>query len=156
MNEMVHSIKVNVNDVAYEISVESKETLLEVLRNKLGLTGTKQGCDKGDCGACTVLLNGRPVNSCLVLAVEADGQDIQTVEGVGKNSVLSPLQENFLKCGAVQCGFCTPGMIMSATALLGENPNPSDEEIRESISGNLCRCTGYLKIIDAIKQTVEK
>jgi len=155
MNSMMHNITVKINDEEYKVSVESKESVLDMLRDKLGLTGTKKGCGKGDCGACTVLLNGKAVNSCLVLAVEADGQEITTIEGVSKDSELTLLQENFLKYGAVQCGNCSPGMIMSAKALISENSKPNEEEIKEAISGNLCRCTGYTKIVEAIKQTVE-
>lgn len=148
---MEHQIELNVNGNQYAMQVKSKETLLEVLRDRLHLTGTKEGCGTGDCGACTVLMNGKPVNSCLVLAVEADGADILTVEGLAKSGELHPLQKAFLNEGAVQCGFCTPGMLMSAKALLDSNPDPEEDDIKTAISGNLCRCTGYVKIIRAVK-----
>jgi aerobic carbon-monoxide dehydrogenase small subunit len=148
---MKRMIQLRVNGETHDLRVEPRHTLLKVLREELGLTGTKKGCDVGDCGACTVLMDGKPVNSCLVLAVEVNGQEITTIEGLEKNGKLHPLQEAFLQCGAVQCGFCTPGMILSAKALLDENPNPSEEEIRKAISGNLCRCTGYAKIVEAVK-----
>jgi carbon-monoxide dehydrogenase small subunit len=147
---MKHKIQLWVNRELYELLVEPRDTLLKVLRENLGLTGTKKGCDTGDCGACTVLLNGRPVNSCLVLAVEADGAEITTIEGLAKGNELHPIQEAFIQHGAVQCGYCTPGMIISAKALLDENPDPSEYEVRRAIAGNLCRCTGYVKIIKAI------
>lgn len=143
-------ITLRVNGESQTVLVEPKDTLLEVLREKLGLNGPKCGCDTGDCGACTVLLDGRPVVSCLVLAVDAREREVLTVEGLAKDGRLHPLQEAFVRHGAVQCGFCTPGMLLSALALLQENPDPSEEEVREAISGNLCRCTGYVKIVDAI------
>jgi aerobic carbon-monoxide dehydrogenase small subunit len=124
--------------------------LVNVLRDELGLTGTKKGCELGDCGACTVLLDGRPVDSCMVLAVEADGREITTIEGVASHGKLDALQESFVNHAAVQCGYCTPGMILSAKALLTRNPHPSEEEVREAIAGNLCRCTGYVHIVEAI------
>ena len=148
---MKQSVQLRVNGEAYDVQVEPRHTLLKVLREELGLTGTKKGCDVGDCGACTVLMDGKPVNSCLVLAVEVNGQEITTIEGLERDGKLHPLHEAFLQCGAVQCGFCTPGMILSAKALLDDNPNPSEEETRKAISGNLCRCTGYAKIVEAIK-----
>ena len=147
-------IQMTVNGEMHELAVELFWTLLDVLRKELGLTGTKKGCDVGDCGACTVIMDGKAVNSCLVLCVEADGTEILTVEGltssVGDGTELHPLQNSFLEHGAVQCGFCTPGMLMTAKALLDENPHPSEEEVRSAIAGNICRCTGFVKIVDAI------
>lgn len=143
-------ISLKVNGREYSLNVAPQRSLLQVIRDDLKLTGTKRGCDKGDCGACTVLVDGEPINSCLLLAVQADGKEIQTIEGIGKDSKLDPLQDAFIKYGAVQCGFCTPGMILSATAFLQKNSNPTRREIQKAISGNLCRCTGYLQIIDAI------
>ena len=128
-----------------EFDLHPYRSLLDVLRNEAGLTGTKKGCDVGDCGACTILVDGKPLNSCLMLGVEADGRDIVTIEGIEH-----PLQEKFIELGGAQCGFCTPGMIMMAKALLDENPRPTDEEIRFAIAGNICRCTGYTKIVEAI------
>ncbi len=148
-------LRMRVNGKPVEIAVKPTWTLLHVLREKLGLTGTKKGCEQGDCGACTVIMNGKTVNACLVLALQAESKEIETIEGLGTPDSLHPLQESFIKNGAVQCGFCTPGMLMSASALLRENPNPSTEEIKRGISGNLCRCTGYIKIIKAI-QNVSK
>lgn len=149
------SIRLSINGGLYELHVEPQRTLLEVLREDLQLTGTKCGCNVGDCGACTVLMDGKPVNSCLVLALRAQGKDIQTIEGLAAQGSaphqLHPLQESFLKNGASQCGFCTPGMIMAGTALLDENPQPTETEVRSAISGNICRCTGYKKIVEAIK-----
>ena len=136
--------------------MEPNETLLDVLRDRLGLTGTKAGCNTGDCGACAVLIDEKPVNSCLVLAVRAEGFRISTVEGLAEGEELHPLQEAFLEKGAVQCGFCTPGMLMSAKGLLFENPHPSKNEIQVALSGNLCRCTGYVKIIEAIESVTDK
>ena len=157
---MKHRITLNINNQAYELLVEAERTLLEVLREDLGLTGTKCGCNVGDCGACTVIMDGKPVNSCLVLAVRAQGADIQTVEGLAAQGraprQLHPLQESFLKNGASQCGFCTPGMLMSAKALLDQNPRPSEQEVRTAISGNICRCTGYKKIVEAIRDSGTK
>ena len=153
---MKHNVSFTVNGDSCEVLVEPRESLLDVLRNKLNLTGTKKGCDTGDCGACTVIMDGRPVNSCLVLAVEAEGKEILTIEGLAIGTELHPVQEAFIKYGAVQCGYCTPGMILSAKALLDENPSPTEEEIKRAISGNLCRCTGYVKIIDAIEAAAKK
>ena len=152
---MKREIELIVNRDIYQVTVKPSETLLEVLRNKLGLTGTKRGCDVGDCGACTVLIDGKSVPSCLVLAVEARGKEITTIEGLADRENLHPLQKAFMEYGAMQCGFCTPGMILAAKAFLDENPNPTEEEIAEAISGNLCRCTGYTKIIEAIKAVAE-
>ena len=139
------------------VSVAPNRRLLDVLREELHLTGTKEGCGIGECGACTVLLNGRPVNSCLILAGQAQGSEITTIEGVEtEDGDLHPLQEAFLEEGAVQCGFCTPGMILSALSLLRKNPGPSEDEIKEAISGNLCRCTGYKQIVEAIQAAAVK
>jgi carbon-monoxide dehydrogenase small subunit len=150
-------ITVTINGEVRELAVEPFRSLLDVLRNEAGLTGTKKGCDVGDCGACTVILDGAPVNSCLVLGVEADGSEILTIEGLAQVTEaglrLHPLQENFLKFGAAQCGFCTPGIIMAAKALLDENAHPTEEEVRFAIAGNICRCTGYVKIVQAILAT---
>ena len=140
-----------VNGETVEVGVKPTWTLLRVLRDVLRLTGTKKGCEQGDCGACTVLMDGKTVNACLVLALQAQSKEIQTIEGLGSIEQLHPLQESFIRNGAVQCGFCTPGMLMSAAALLKANPCPSAEEIKRGISGNLCRCTGYTKIIKAIQ-----
>lgn len=146
--------KLNHNNIT--IVVEPNMRLLDLLRNKFNLTGTKEGCSIGECGACTVIMNGKAVNSCLVLAGQCEGANIVTIEGIEKEGKLHPLQENFLKSGAVQCGFCTPGMIMSAYALLLENPNPTEEEIKEAIAGNLCRCTGYKQIIDSVEKSARE
>lgn len=145
-------IQLLVNGESVEAAVESNQTLLQFLREDLGLTGTKHGCGLGDCGACTVILDGRPVNACLVLAVQARGREVLTIEGLAENGNLHPIQQAFVDKGAIQCGFCTPGMILSAKALLDENPKPTEEEIRTAISGNLCRCTGYQKIVEAIRE----
>ena len=144
-------IRLTVNGKAYTLDVESNQTLVEVLREQMGLTGTKVGCGVGDCGSCTVLMNGKAVNSCLVLAGEADGKEVLTIEGVSTEESVHPIQQAFIDQGAVQCGFCTPGMVLSAKALLDQNPKPSESQIRTAISGNLCRCTGYQKIIRAIQ-----
>jgi len=144
-------LKMVVNGKPVEAKVDPTWTLLYVLREELKLTGTKKGCEKGDCGACTVLLEGNPVNSCLVLALQAEGKKVETIEGLGTADSLHPLQKSFIANGAVQCGFCTPGMLLSAAALLKKNPSPTEEEIRTAISGNLCRCTGYQKIVKAIR-----
>ncbi len=149
------TITLTVNDLVETVDVPQNMTLLQMIREKLSLTGTKNGCSAGECGACTVLMNGEPVNSCMVLAAECDGAEIVTVEGLAKTGKLTKLQETIIKSGGVQCGFCTPGMLISATALLKRNPNPSDGEIREAIVGNLCRCTGYVRIVDAIKQAAK-
>ena len=144
-------IKVTVNGILYELSVQPWETLLDVIREHLGLTGTKEGCGLGECGACTIIMDGKTVNSCLVLAVEADNRVITTIEGLANGDELHPIQEAFIKCGGLQCGFCTPGMIMSTKALLENNPSPDEGEIRKAIAGNFCRCTGYTKIIESVK-----
>jgi len=146
-------LRMKVNNRPVEVPVDPTWTLLRVLREELRLTGTKKGCGQGDCGVCTVVMNGKAVNACLVLALQAEGKEIETVEGLGTEEKLHPLQASFIKHGAVQCGFCTPGMLMSAVALLRENPRPNEEETRRGISGNLCRCTGYVKIIKAIRET---
>ena len=151
-------VKINttINNRRYELSVSPNQTLLHFLREELGLTGTKCGCEIGECGACTVLLNGDAVNSCLVLVPQIDGKEVLTVEGLAKDGKLHPLQESFLNHDAIHCGFCTPGMLMSAKALLEKNPNPNEKEIRTAISGNLCRCTGYVQIVEAINYASEK
>lgn len=143
-------INVTINGVEYELGVKPNLTLLDLLRYELGLTGTKKGCETGECGACTVILDGKSVTSCLVLAVQAKGKKILTIEGLEKDGNLHPIQQAFVDKGAIQCGFCTSGMILSAKHLLEQNPSPSEAEIRKSISGNLCRCTGYQKIVQAI------
>ena len=149
---MKQAISLSVNGEQHDIDVEPYRSLLDVLRNELGFTGTKKGCDVGDCGACTVIVDGKPLNSCLMLGVEADGCRVETIEGLqAPDGALHPLQENFLKLGGAQCGFCTPGIIMMAKALLDENPSPTEEEIRFGIAGNICRCTGYTRIIEAIQ-----
>jgi carbon-monoxide dehydrogenase small subunit len=148
-------IKLTVNKQPYRLSVLPWRTLLEVIREDLGLTGTKEGCGLGECGACTVLMDGQAVNSCLVLATEADGREITTIEGLAQGDKLHPIQQAFVEHGGLQCGFCTPGMILSAKALLDQNPTPSEEEIKQGISGNLCRCTGYTKIIESIRAAAE-
>ncbi|MGE5594290.1 MAG: (2Fe-2S)-binding protein [Betaproteobacteria bacterium] len=145
-------MNVRVNGRLVTADIPATRTLLEFLRDDLGLTGTKEGCGKGECGACTVLVDGRPVNSCLMLAYQADGKDVVTVEGLERDGKLHPIQEAFVAEGAVQCGFCIPGMIMSAKALLDAEPSPTKDEIRRAISGNLCRCTGYAKIVKAIER----
>jgi len=148
-------INLMVNGEKCQVIVEPAESLLDVLRVKLNKTGTKKGCNEGDCGACTVIMNGRPVNACLVLAFEADNADILTIEGLADNAQLHPLQESFIKYGGLQCGFCTPGMIMIAKALLDRNPNPTEEEIRKAVAGNICRCTGYVKIVQSISEAAK-
>lgn len=148
---MKRELKITVNGDLYHLFMEPHRTLLEVIRNEIGLTGTKSGCEMGECGACTVLLNGEPVNSCLVLAHEADGQEITTIEGLSKGGDLHPIQKAFVEHGAIQCGFCTPGMIMTTKVLLDQNPKASRAEIRNGLKGNLCRCTGYIKITEAVE-----
>jgi len=141
-----------VNDRAYEVAVAPNRTLTQLLRDDLNLLGTKEGCGVGDCGACTVIMDGKPVNSCLVLAVQADGSHIKTIEGVATSDGLHPVQQTFVEMGAIQCGFCTPGMVLSATSLLEKNPHPTEHEVRQALSGNLCRCTGYQKIVEAVQE----
>ena len=143
-------ITLNINDYPYEVMVYPNDTLLEVLRDELDLTGSKESCGEGVCGSCTVHMNGKPVRSCLTLAMEAEGVKITTVEGLATGDELSNLQQSFINHGAVQCGFCTPGMLMSADALLMENPNPNEKTIRRALAGNICRCTGYTKIVEAV------
>lgn len=145
-------ISLKVNGRGHTLEVDAKDLLLDVVRENLGLTGTKRGCENGECGACTILIDGKAENSCLVLAVTAEGKDILTIEGLSDGSTLHPLQQAFVDNAAVQCGFCAPGMLLSAKALLDGNPNPSEHEIREAIAGNLCRCSGYVKIVKAIRQ----
>jgi carbon-monoxide dehydrogenase small subunit len=147
------SLKVNGND--YSLAIDVKDRLLDVIREQIGLTGTKEGCGTGECGACTVLVDGEPVNSCLYLAVSAEGKDILTIEGLGDVASLHPLQQAFVDNAAVQCGFCAPGVLLTAKWLLDKNPNPSELEIREGIAGNICRCSGYVKMVQAIQQAAE-
>lgn len=148
----IHRITLTVNGSTELVDVPANMTLLQCLREKLALTGTKNGCMAGECGACTVILNGEPVNSCMVLAVECDGATVQTVEGLAHDAQLDPLQEAMIDHGGVQCGFCTPGVLMSARALLNRNPHPSEAEIRAALVGNLCRCTGYVRIVSAVQE----
>lgn len=148
---MKQEIRLIVNGDSYEVMVKPGDTLLDVLREKLKLTGTKKGCDLGDCGACTVLLEGKPAPSCLVLAIDVRDKEIITIEGLVDGEKLHPIQEAFIKYGAIQCGFCTPGMILTVKAFLEENSHPTEDEIKEAISGNICRCTGYIKIVEAIQ-----
>jgi carbon-monoxide dehydrogenase small subunit len=152
---MKKELKFKVNGQPYDIFVEPKKLLVEVLRDLIGLTGTKRGCNSSSCGACTVMLNGMSVKSCSVLALQANGAEVVTVEGLAKGNELSPLQKAFLDHGSYQCGFCTPGMLMSSTALLTENPKPTKQQIKEGIDGNICRCTGYNSIIRAITAVVK-
>ena len=151
-----HSITVTVNGGREYLTVPSHMTLLQMLREKLALTGTKNGCAAGECGACTVLVDGQPINSCMMLALEADGCEVTTVQGLAEDGQLSPLQQAFVDHNAVQCGFCTPGMLASAHALLNRNPHPSEQEIREALVGNLCRCTGYLRVVQAVQSAAKK
>jgi aerobic carbon-monoxide dehydrogenase small subunit len=147
----MQKIKLTVNGESYELSVAPWRTLLEVIREDLGLTGTKEGCGQGECGACTVLLDGKTVNSCLLLAVQADGKQITTIEGLAQGDRLHPVQQAFVDWGGLQCGFCSPGMILSAKVLLDENPDPSEDEIKRALAGNTCRCTGYTKIFESVR-----
>jgi carbon-monoxide dehydrogenase small subunit len=151
-----HLINLKINGEPYKVSLKPNTTLLDFLRDEIGLTGTKKGCDTGQCGACTVLLDGKPINSCLVLAADANGKEILTVEGLGRNGKLHPLQEAFIQEGAVQCGYCTSGMLLSAKALLDEDPDPGEEEVKKAIAGNLCRCTGYVRIVKAVLVAARK
>lgn len=148
----LHRIQLTVNDELEQVDVPSNMTLLAMLREKLTLTGTKNGCSTGECGACTVLINGEPVNSCMILAVECNGAQVTTVEGLPQDGKLDPIQDALIEAGGVQCGFCIPGVLISSRALLDRNPNPTEEEIRLALVGNLCRCTGYVRIIEAVKQ----
>ncbi len=152
---MKHTIQITVNGQPNEIEVDPWRTLLEILRDQLNLTGTKQSCAEGHCGACTVLVDGEAVNACLMLALEANGCDILTIEGLAEGGELTPIQEAFVNYGAVQCGFCTPGMIMATKVFLEDNQDPSDEEIKKALAGHLCRCTGYVQIIDAVRAAAE-
>jgi carbon-monoxide dehydrogenase small subunit len=156
MPEKTIHISITVNGKRHELEVEAHETLLQMLRDQLDLTGTKKCCGEGECGACNVIMDGRVVNSCIILAAEADGSEVLTIEGLSKEGKPSALQTAFLDKGAVQCGFCTPGMIMAAHYLLINNPNPTVDEIKEGLAGNLCRCTGYEKIVDAVRSVSEK
>lgn len=153
---MKHLVQLTVNGQTHDLIVRPERTLLDVLRDDLGLTGAKRGCDLGACGACAVLLDGRPVNACLTLAVEASGREIVTIEGLAAAGQLHPVQEAFVEHGAVQCGFCTPGMVLAATALLDERPEAAEAEILEALSGNICRCTGYVKILDAVRDAARR
>lgn len=143
-------VSLNVNGEEYEVAVAPNQTLVEILRDNLHLTGTKEGCGEGACGTCTVLLDGKPIRSCLTLAVEVQGREVTTIEGLAPMGELHPVQKAFVEYGAIQCGFCAPGMILTAKALLDENPSPTEQEARQAISGNVCRCTGYAKIVEAI------
>ncbi|MDO4487358.1 MAG: (2Fe-2S)-binding protein [Bacillota bacterium] len=149
-------INIKVNGIPYEVLVNPDMTLVDLLRDELGITGVKKGCDEGDCGACTVLIDNKAVASCTYLAVMADNKEITTIEGIKNGDDLHPLQQAFIDAFAVQCGFCTPGMILTTIALLNENPNPTEDEIIDYLRGNLCRCTGYVKILDAIKLAIER
>ncbi len=149
---MAQRITTTINGVVHQLDVRPEKTLLSVLRDQLYLTGTKEGCSTGDCGACTVLMDGKTVASCLVLAVEADGREITTIEGIAPDGDLHPVQEALVELGGFQCGFCTPGMVISAVAFLKENSKPTEEQIRRGLAGNLCRCTGYTKIVEAVQE----
>lgn len=153
---MKHAIELHVNGDIHEILVAPNQTLLEVLRDTLGLMGTKRGCDLGACGACTVLLDGEAYLSCLMPAIDADGKEITTIEGLGENGNLDPLQQSFVDLGGLQCGFCTPGIIMTAKAVLNEEPKPTEESVKTKMAGNLCRCTGYKKVIEAVLDAAER
>lgn len=151
-----HKINLTINGLPEQVTVPANLTLLTLLREHLALTGTKNGCASGECGACTVLLNGEPVNSCLVLAVECEGAQVLTVEGLANDNSLSPLQDALVEAGGVQCGFCIPGVLMSAHALLERQPNPTEADIRDALVGNLCRCTGYLRIVTAVREAARR
>ena len=152
---MKKEIMLTINGEAHKLEVENRRTLLDVIREDLGMLGTKKMCDKGECGSCTVLLDGKAVNACLILAVDARGKKIETIEGVARGGELHPIQKSFVEKGAVQCGFCSPGMIMTTKAFLQKNPHPTEEEAKTAIAGNLCRCTGYVRIVDAILAAAE-
>jgi carbon-monoxide dehydrogenase small subunit len=143
-------VRITINGLLREVAVPANRTLLDLLREDLDLTGTKHGCGEGDCGACTVLLDGEPVNACLVLAAEAEGREVTTIEGLASGALLHPVQQAFVDAGAVQCGYCTPGMVLVAAALVARNPSPTESDVRHAISGNFCRCTGYQKIVEAV------
>ncbi len=153
-SEKTAQIRITLNGEEVDVSFAPYKTLLEILREDLGHTGTKHGCELGECGACAVILDGKPVLSCLVLAVECHGREVMTVEGLGSDGQLHPLQEAFADLGGAQCGYCTPGILLTAKALLDQNPHPSRDQIREALSGNLCRCTGYLQIFDAVEAAI--
>ncbi len=152
----MEQITIYVNGQTHELLVKPSVTLLDVIREDLGLTGAKEGCGVGECGACTVIMDGETVNACLILAVEANGRQITTIEGLAKGEKLHPVQQAFFDVGGLQCGFCTPGMILSTKVLLDKNPNPSDDEIRKGLEGNFCRCTGYTKIIASVRAAADK
>lgn len=152
---MKRLITLTVNGETHQVAIEPRQSLLQVLREELHLTGTKEGCSEGECGACTVFLDGQTVDSCLIFALEANGRNVVTIEGLAQGDQLDPVQKAFAEYGAVQCGFCTPGMILAAKALLDSTPNPTEADIRRGISGNLCRCTGYVKIVEAIKAAAQ-
>ncbi len=153
---MKQLVELNINGQRYDVAISPEDLLIDVMRRKLDLTGTKKGCGQGDCGTCTVIINGRRALACLTLAIACQGSEILTIEGMEKNGKLDPIQDAFLNKGAVQCGYCTPGMIMSTKALLNENPDPSRDDIKRGLSGNLCRCTGYLKIFDAVEDAARQ
>jgi carbon-monoxide dehydrogenase small subunit len=153
---MKQMMKFSINGVPYEVEVDHRRTLLEVLREDFGLLGTHRGCDIGQCGACTVLIDGKPVNSCLVLAVRVQGKEITTIEGLAEGDKLHPVQKAFVETGGIQCGFCSPGMIMVSKAFLDKNPHPTEEDARKAISGNLCRCTGYYQIAEAVMKAAKE
>ena len=153
---MKRVIQLHVNGLAYDVVISPEDLLIDVLRQKLDLTGTKKGCGQGDCGTCTVLIDGRRTLACLTLAIACEGRSILTIEGMERDGRLHPIQQAFIDKGAIQCGFCTPGMVLSAKALLDENPNPTEHEIKAGLSGNLCRCTGYVKIVEAVRDAAEQ
>jgi carbon-monoxide dehydrogenase small subunit len=153
---MKQVIRLQVNGISYEVMISPRDLLVDVLRKQLGFTGAKKGCGHGDCGTCTVLVNEKPILSCLTLAISCRGKEITTIEGLDQDGVLHPVQQSFVNHGAIQCGFCTPGMVLSAKALLDQNPNPTEDQIRRGLSGNLCRCTGYAKIIEAVEAAAKE